>query len=101
MKLNRQHLTGHRSHISGTRRGVSGRLKDRLVREAKRMMREWADDKGTHGEVWIRCIKCGWDGAATMITQYGASSLSRENCPQCGMDVEVDEDANACDRSDA
>jgi len=54
----------------------------------------WADDKGTREEIVVRCIKCGWDGAGTLINQYGASSWIPEECPikRCGMPTEVDSD---------
>ena len=52
----------------------------------------WADDKGTREEIVVRCIKCGWDGAGTLINQYGASSWIPEECKSCGMPTEVDDD---------
>jgi len=66
------------------------------------MATEWADDPGKQSiDVLIRCIKCGWTGSTMQITQYGATSLCRESCPQCNQDVEIDDDTDACDRSDA
>ncbi|KKL94564.1 hypothetical protein LCGC14_1863460 [marine sediment metagenome] len=58
------------------------------------MNTEWADSKSSHEEVWIRCIKCGWEGWAMMIEEYGLSSLSVEECPLkgCGMPVELSDD---------
>jgi len=58
------------------------------------MTQEWGDDKGTkhREEVFIRCIKCGWNGYTFQITQYGATSLCRESCPLCNYDVELDVD---------
>lgn len=60
------------------------------------MTREWADDKGTREEIIVRCIKCGWDGAGILVTNYGpgGSDWIPERCPLCKMPTEVDEDAN-------
>ena len=55
------------------------------------MTHEWADDKGTREDIFVRCIKCGWDGAGEMITQYGCSDWIPERCPLCNMETEVDE----------
>lgn len=65
------------------------------------MTREWADDKGTREEIIVRCIKCGWDGAGQLVTQYGMTDWYPETCRLCHMPTEIDEDANACDRGDA
>lgn len=55
-------------------------------------MTEWADSQHSREEVWIRCIKCGWEGWAMMIEEYGLSSLSVEECPSCGMPTELSDD---------
>ena len=49
---------------------------------------------GSREEVWIRCIKCGWEGWAMWIKEYGLGSLSVEYCPSrgCGMPVELSDD---------
>ena len=52
------------------------------------MTREWADDRGTREEIVVRCIKCGWDGAGQMVTQYGIQAWHPESCPLCKMDTE-------------
>ena len=66
------------------------------------MATEWADDPGKKAvDVFVRCIKCGWDGWGQMITSYGLSDIQPEECPKCWMPTEVADDENACDRSDA
>lgn len=53
---------------------------------------EWADSKSSREEVWIRCIKCGWEGWTMMVTENGGGTLLREECPSCGMPTELSDD---------
>lgn len=72
------------------------------------MTREWADDPGTRRTVAVRCAAepmpinkwvrplditgCGWTGGAIAVTQYGATELRPEECPECGGQIEVSDD---------
>ena len=54
---------------------------------------EWADDYGEVDwcDMWCTNDDCGLVQTVRTITQYGAVSLEREECEECGADLEAED----------
>lgn len=65
----------------------------------------WADDIGTCVSVEVQCVQptetppffgyqkgCGWKGTTLALTQYGATGLYLEECPECAGPISITEE---------